>query len=264
MSVQSYLGRPSRDGSPDGLYDGVVAGRRQGGGKRAFEAALDRLEDALEREDTSAAREQLAVARKAAGRRDAVVDYYEASIVWAEAGPSEAVAVFERSLQGDPEFADAHYGLAAAYEALGREGDMIRHFLRVLELDAADDRRAGLGSKIEQRRVHRVAAELLDRLPERFSTRLHNVPVVVEARPHRSLVEDGFDPRSLGLFEGEPDGTGDLEPVMPRRIVLYLNNLVASFPDPDDLDEQVEITVLHEVGHFFGLDEDGVAELGLA
>ncbi len=240
-----------------------MAGGRQGG-KRALEGALMALEEALDRDDIAAARTHLATAREHAGRDQATVDYYEASVVWAESGPDDAVAAFERALTADPDFADAHYGLAVAYEALGREADMIRHFLRVLELDEADDRRTDLGSEIERRRVHRVAGEVLDRLPERFASRLHNVPVVVEARPHRSLVETGFDPRSLGLFEGEPDGSSDVDPVMPRRIVLYLNNLVASFPDPEDLDEQVEITVLHEVGHFFGLDEDGVAELGLA
>jgi predicted Zn-dependent protease with MMP-like domain len=49
----------------------------------------------------------------------------------------------------------------------------------------------------------------------------------------------------------------------PTRIVLYACNLLAEFPDPVDLQEQVEITVLHEVGHYFGLDEDDMERLGL-
>mgnify|MGYP005813335487 CR=1 FL=1 len=48
----------------------------------------------------------------------------------------------------------------------------------------------------------------------------------------------------------------------PTRIVLFTSNLLASFAD-DDLEEQVEITVLHEVGHYFGLDENDMVRLGL-
>jgi predicted Zn-dependent protease with MMP-like domain len=49
----------------------------------------------------------------------------------------------------------------------------------------------------------------------------------------------------------------------PTRIVLYACNLLAEFPEAEDLREQVEVTVLHEVGHFFGLDEDDLERLGL-
>ncbi|MCA9663920.1 MAG: metallopeptidase family protein, partial [Myxococcales bacterium] len=84
-------------------------------------------------------------------------------------------------------------------------------------------------------------------------------------RPHWDVVADGFDPRALGMFEG-PDDFGqrilELAP-MTSRIVLFTANLVASFADPEDLEEEVRVTVLHEVGHYFGLDEDGVAALGL-
>jgi predicted Zn-dependent protease with MMP-like domain len=80
------------------------------------------------------------------------------------------------------------------------------------------------------------------------------------------LVREGFDPRNVGLFEGpmhkheSGDSTG-----LPPRIVLYAANLTASLEsdDPAALEREVEITVLHEIGHYFGLDEDRLEELGL-
>ncbi|RPI57721.1 MAG: hypothetical protein EHM50_11480, partial [Lysobacterales bacterium] len=56
---------------------------------------------------------------------------------------------------------------------------------------------------------------------------------------------------------------GDRLALAPTRIVLFCSNLLVGFPDRDELAEQIEITILHEIGHFFGLDEDAVARLGL-
>jgi len=47
------------------------------------------------------------------------------------------------------------------------------------------------------------------------------------------------------------------------RIVLFAENLALDFPDADDFEKQVRITVLHELGHYFGLDEDDMVRLGL-
>ena len=79
-----------------------------------------------------------------------------------------------------------------------------------------------------------------------------------------SLVREGFDPRALGLFEGHTDGDVSSVVLAPTRIVLFYANLLAACDDADMLSEQIEVTVLHEIGHFFGLDEEGVAALGLA
>jgi predicted Zn-dependent protease with MMP-like domain len=91
------------------------------------------------------------------------------------------------------------------------------------------------------------------------------VPIVLEPRPHPDLVREGFDPRSLGLFEGLEHGrleAGEAA-VAPTRIVLYYANMLADFPEHDELADEIEITILHEVGHFFGLDEDDLERLGL-
>jgi len=74
-----------------------------------------------------------------------------------------------------------------------------------------------------------------------------------------------LDPRSLGLFEGPSDRERSLGEASdrPTRIVLYSANLLGSSDDADELRYEVEVTVRHEIGHFFGLEEDDLERLGL-
>ena len=88
----------------------------------------------------------------------------------------------------------------------------------------------------------------LDSLPRDLARKLDNVAVVIED-------EDPDDPDLLGFFD---DG-GEY---MPAKVVVYRRPLVASFPDPAELQRQIRITVLHEVAHYFGIDEDRIDELG--
>jgi predicted Zn-dependent protease with MMP-like domain len=101
-----------------------------------------------------------------------------------------------------------------------------------------------------------VVRAALDELPPEIAAGLRNVAVVVEE-------ENVEDPDLYGLFEGVPlteggPGAGDL----PNRIAIYRLPLEADFPDENDLREEIRVTVLHELGHYFGLDEDRLAELG--
>ncbi len=101
-----------------------------------------------------------------------------------------------------------------------------------------------------------VVRAALDELPSGIAAGLRNVAVVVEE-------ENPDDPDLYGLFEGVPlteggPAAGDL----PSRIAIYRRPLEADFSDVDELREEIRITVLHELGHYFGLDEDRLAELG--
>ena len=89
----------------------------------------------------------------------------------------------------------------------------------------------------------------LDSLPPQIAARLRNVAVVVED-------EDPDDPDLFGLFREEP--------YLPATIAIYRRPLAESFPDPDELEREIRITVLHELGHFFGLEEDELGDLGYA
>jgi predicted Zn-dependent protease with MMP-like domain len=96
----------------------------------------------------------------------------------------------------------------------------------------------------------------LDELPSDLAAALRNVAVVVEE-------ENEGDPDLYGLFDGVPltdggPGPGDL----PARIAVYRLPLEADFPDPAELRREIRVTVLHELGHYFGLDEDRLSELG--
>jgi predicted Zn-dependent protease with MMP-like domain len=88
----------------------------------------------------------------------------------------------------------------------------------------------------------------LESLPPEFADKLDNVAVVIEDEdPHR--------PDTLGLFETEPN--------MPHKITIFRLPLEADFgDDPAELERQIRITVLHELAHFFGLDEGRLGDLG--
>ena len=87
----------------------------------------------------------------------------------------------------------------------------------------------------------------LDSLPPEIARGLENVAVVVED-------EHPEDPDLFGLWEG--GGT------MADKITIYRLPLEESFPDQEELEHEIRVTVLHELGHYFGLDEDRLAELG--
>lgn len=96
----------------------------------------------------------------------------------------------------------------------------------------------------------------LDSLPPEVADALRNVAVVVED-------ENADDPDLFGLYEGVPlPERGDESGALPDRIAIYRRPLEDEFPDPLELQREIRITVLHEIGHYFGLDEDRLAELG--
>jgi len=103
-----------------------------------------------------------------------------------------------------------------------------------------------------------IVGAALDELPPALADGLRNVAVVVED-------EHADEPDLYGLFEGVPlteggPGPGDL----PNRIAIYRRPLEEDFSDPDELREEIRVTVLHELGHYFGLDEARLDELGYA
>jgi predicted Zn-dependent protease with MMP-like domain len=96
----------------------------------------------------------------------------------------------------------------------------------------------------------------LDALPQHIASALRNVAVVVEE-------ENSADPDLYGYYEGVPlPERGDMAGQLPDRIAIYRRPLVEDFDDPQELEEEIRITVLHELAHYFGLDEDRIAELG--
>ena len=89
----------------------------------------------------------------------------------------------------------------------------------------------------------------LDELPPHLARALENVAVVVEE-------ESPDDPDLFGLWESHE--------LFPDKITIFRRPLVGAFPDPRELEEEIRITVLHELAHYFGIDEDRLDELGYA
>jgi predicted Zn-dependent protease with MMP-like domain len=88
----------------------------------------------------------------------------------------------------------------------------------------------------------------LDALPPDLARGLKNVAVVVEN-------ENAAEPDILGLFEEAP--------YMPAKVTIYRVPLEADFGhDPERLEHEIRVTVLHELAHYFGIDEDRLHELG--
>jgi predicted Zn-dependent protease with MMP-like domain len=94
----------------------------------------------------------------------------------------------------------------------------------------------------------------LEGLPPEFAAALENVAIVVED-------ENPDEPDLFGWYDGLGPGL-DHAGALPDRIVIYRRPLERAFPDPDELEREIRITVLHEIGHFFGLDEDRIDDLG--
>jgi predicted Zn-dependent protease with MMP-like domain len=94
----------------------------------------------------------------------------------------------------------------------------------------------------------------LERLPPELAAELENVAVVVED-------EHPGEPELFGWYDGLGPGL-DHAGALPDRIVIYRRPLERAFPEPEELEREIRITVLHEVGHFFGLDEDRIRDLG--
>ncbi len=97
--------------------------------------------------------------------------------------------------------------------------------------------------------------EALDSLPENLARGLENVAVVIED-------ESPEDPGILGSFFGYPHGERTPPGALPAKIVIYRRPLEEAFPDPEELQHEIRVTVLHELAHYFGIDEDRISELG--
>ena len=106
-----------------------------------------------------------------------------------------------------------------------------------------------------------IVAEGLDRIPEPIHRRLSNVAFVVEDAP-----KDAGDPL-LGHYDGVPvtiAGDGDAIGALPHKITIYREPTLAICDSVDQVIEEVAVTVIHEIGHYFGLDDARLHDLGWA
>jgi tetratricopeptide (TPR) repeat protein len=176
----------------------------------------------------------------------------------------EAGAAFKAVLGLAPDDPYAHYHLGLIYERDRRLADAKAHFQRAWSHPSGEFVPPPAISEKEFRaEVDAAIAEL----PEDTRSLLQGVSVDVVDLPDRAdlvAVEPPFAPTILGLYRGLPRGIEDPSGVTPARaVVLYRLNLARAVRTRDELDRQIRRTLLHEIGHVAGLDEDQLRRRGL-
>ena len=178
---------------------------------------------------------------------------------------SDARRVFQTVLERNADNAYAHHHLGLILEREGREPEAIKHFIRARQLAAGDfPAPVDISRDDFKRSVDRALAELPDNLKRDLKT----VPVQVSDLP---AVEDltaedpPLSPTILGLYRGLP--LGQLPPPgvpdEPRSIVLYRKNLARAVASQDELELEIRKTLLHELGHLHGEDDQALRSRGL-
>ncbi len=122
--------------------------------------------------------------------------------------------------------------------------------------------------RISHEEFDQAVESALASIPDQFRSYIENVVVEVHERPSAKLLRDeeidGEPDEILGLYLGTPVGHDLLEaaPQLPDRVLIFRANLCDLCESREELIEEIRITVLHEIGHHFGMDEDRLEELG--
>lgn len=115
-----------------------------------------------------------------------------------------------------------------------------------------------------------LVRKAIDRIPSEFQAAMKNIAILIEDRPGPEAedLEDptGDDPEGAlyGFYQGTPlpERTADDSGMLPDVIYIYRKPLEEDFPDPGERIREIEITLVHEIAHYFGFDEDVLARYG--
>ena len=211
-----------------------------------------------------AALESILLGEEQLGDRDDVL--LEKGSALFELGQVDAArAVGERLVARNAKDAAAHHLLGYVFERLRQEDEAESHFARARKIDPEGyPPPVALDAAQFDAAVAEAVAALPDDIRQHVSTALVSVkplPDDADLREHES--DRPLSPSMLGLFRGrslrDPAGSGDL----PPSIFLFQKNLERAAKTREELVEQIRVTVLHEVGHLLGLDEDDLDARGL-
>lgn len=112
---------------------------------------------------------------------------------------------------------------------------------------------------MDRRHFEKLVEETLDRLPEYFRARLTNIAILVEDRPPHAEKRGGL---LLGLFHGIPlTEKSTFQMALPDRIIIYRKNVEAICSTDDEIRQEIRATLLHELGHYFGLSEEELRDI---
>jgi predicted Zn-dependent protease with MMP-like domain len=120
---------------------------------------------------------------------------------------------------------------------------------------------------VTRREFERLVERALGSLPAEFRRYLENVEVVVRPRPDPALLDEMGVPEDetlFGLYQGTPmtERQSTLEPLMPDQILIFQEPIEEACATRAEIQAEVRRTVVHEVAHFFGIDEERLRDLG--
>ncbi|HOO78106.1 MAG TPA: metallopeptidase family protein [bacterium] len=121
--------------------------------------------------------------------------------------------------------------------------------------------------KLSEKKFARMAEQALERLPPEIRDRLDNVVISVRRRPSpRMLREMGLPPDEplLGVYEGYAltERSALDPPLFPAALTLFQGPIEEMCATPEEVEEQIELTIVHEIAHYFGIGEERLEELG--
>jgi len=125
----------------------------------------------------------------------------------------------------------------------------------------------GLIARMNIEDFEQLVIEAIDSLPEEFIERLDNVDITVESVPTQAqLAQQGIpeDRLLLGLYEGVPiTARQNYGFVLPDKITIFQESIEMACSTPEEIVREVRDTVVHEIAHHFGIDDDALHALGL-
>jgi len=120
---------------------------------------------------------------------------------------------------------------------------------------------------VDRNAFEKLLEEAVRELPEEFRDKLDNVAIMVEDYPSQELLrrmELTDDDTLFGLYEGVPLTERGFfgAPLHPDRILIFQRAIEDECDSPEEIKEEVKITLVHEIAHFFGIDDEHLEELG--
>jgi predicted Zn-dependent protease with MMP-like domain len=121
--------------------------------------------------------------------------------------------------------------------------------------------------KLSDKEFDRIVKAAIRRIPEEIRQHLENIVISVQKRPSREILEEmGLPPDEelLGLFQGtsQTERSVTAPPLFPDTILLFQEPLEKICDTVEELEEEIEITIVHEVAHALGMSEERLFELG--
>jgi predicted Zn-dependent protease with MMP-like domain len=120
---------------------------------------------------------------------------------------------------------------------------------------------------MDRKAFEKLIQDAVRELPEEFRNKLQNVAIIVEDYPSEELMEQmelSPDDALFGLYEGVPlteRGYFD-QPLLPDRILIFQRAIEDEFDSEEEVKDELKVTLVHEIAHFFGMSDEYLEELG--